>query len=212
MIGLEYICKAYNVEFKEIAQKLDIKPQTINSWLRGRRKIPIERLKQLQKIFHFPGEYFQKELSESEKLKIQREKIKKEFEREIDIAYKQENPIDIEETDYNTGETYNREVYPAADQLVDLMNGNDFDMSQKINIAELIENISDNIEHGGEYDEMQDRSNLYNMFYNVMKNRKVTQNSLEQILSCLRDDEIWNEETEFQKEFIELLKKHKIKK
>ena len=63
MIGLEFICKLNNIEFKKIAEKLGIRPQTINSWLRNIRKIPEKRLEQLEVIFpHIEKKYFQKEL------------------------------------------------------------------------------------------------------------------------------------------------------
>ena len=41
MIGLEYILKLWNVTQQELADKLDIKRQNIDAWIRGKRKIPI---------------------------------------------------------------------------------------------------------------------------------------------------------------------------
>lgn len=72
IIGLEYISKKFNKEYKIIAQELDITPQTINSWLRGKRNIPEKRKKQLSEMFYgINPEWFQKELSYDEKAEIE---------------------------------------------------------------------------------------------------------------------------------------------
>lgn len=78
MIGLEYIAKTFHVEYKEIAVRLSIKPQTINSWLRGKRPIPEKQLQKLSKIFELDSDYFTRELTSEEKLDIQIHKLKKE--------------------------------------------------------------------------------------------------------------------------------------
>lgn len=77
MIGLEYICKFYDCEYKEVAEKLNISRQAINSWLRGKKRIPINRLVQLSKMFdNIPQQYFQKEITEIDKLEIQKIRAK----------------------------------------------------------------------------------------------------------------------------------------
>lgn len=61
------------MEYKYIAEKLEITPQTINSWLRKKRSIPKNRAKQLSKIFDgLKPELFGKELDDDEKEYIER--------------------------------------------------------------------------------------------------------------------------------------------
>ncbi|PZT54354.1 hypothetical protein [Paenibacillus silvae] len=71
-IGLDYICKIYNMEFKELAIRMKTTPQNLNAWLRRKRSIPPKRIDQLVDIFpKIPPELFGKELLTSEKLLIQ---------------------------------------------------------------------------------------------------------------------------------------------
>ena len=73
MIGLEYICKLYDIEYKEVAKKLGISKQSINDWIKKRRPILKKHLVTLSELFdNIPEEYFQKEIDEVDKLKIQR--------------------------------------------------------------------------------------------------------------------------------------------
>jgi transcriptional regulator with XRE-family HTH domain len=71
MIGLEYVCKIFKKEQKELAEKLKISPPNISTWLKGTREIPTKYLPELSKIFNgISSEYFQKELSYADELKI----------------------------------------------------------------------------------------------------------------------------------------------
>lgn len=76
MIGLEYIAKEFKKEYKDIAKEIEISPQTIQDWLKERRKIPVKRLKQLAEYFSLPEEYFQKELTGIEKNNVKIEYLK----------------------------------------------------------------------------------------------------------------------------------------
>ncbi len=79
MIGLEYILALYNIQHVELAEKLEIKKQNINLWVKKKQKIPKKYLPILEKIFGLDQKYFSKELSEIEKLEIQKEKLKKDL-------------------------------------------------------------------------------------------------------------------------------------
>lgn len=70
MIGLEYIVKEFHTSYKEVAEKLGISSPAIQSWLSGKKKIPVKRLDQLSQIFSLPEAYFQKELTFVEKGEI----------------------------------------------------------------------------------------------------------------------------------------------
>ncbi|NFE75501.1 helix-turn-helix transcriptional regulator [Clostridium botulinum] len=76
MTRLSYVLELYNLTQQELADKLQIKRQNIDAWLRKRRKIPEKHLVNLSKIFKgIDSSYFQKELTEIEKIDIQKTKI-----------------------------------------------------------------------------------------------------------------------------------------
>ena len=70
LIGLEFIIRNSNLNFRKVAEKLGISPTTLADWVKGRRKIPIARLKQLAQLFEVNEDYFQKELSRVEELEV----------------------------------------------------------------------------------------------------------------------------------------------
>lgn len=75
MIGLEYISNLYNIKYKHISDKLGLSRQTFNSWIKKRRSISDKHLPILSKMFDIPEEYFQKELTEKDKVIIQQIKL-----------------------------------------------------------------------------------------------------------------------------------------
>jgi plasmid maintenance system antidote protein VapI len=79
LIGLEYILSLYNMQHVELAEKLGIKKQNINMWIKRKQKIPKKYLPILESIFELKQEYFTKELTEIEKLEIQKEKLKRDL-------------------------------------------------------------------------------------------------------------------------------------
>lgn len=79
LIGLEYILGLFNMQHIELAEKLGIKKQNINLWIKGKQNIPKKYLPVLEDIFGIEQEYFMKELNEIEKLEIQKEKLKKDI-------------------------------------------------------------------------------------------------------------------------------------
>ena len=66
MIGLEYILDIFNMQHIELAEKLGIKKQNINMWIKGKQNIPKKYLPVFENIFNIPGGYFSKELNEIE--------------------------------------------------------------------------------------------------------------------------------------------------
>ncbi|SDH03992.1 helix-turn-helix domain-containing protein [Desulfosporosinus hippei] len=87
IIGLEYIAKIFQVEYKTIAEILGISPKTVNDWVKGRKNIPENRLKQLAQHFELKEEYFQKELSKPEAIEVQ-----------IKNVIRQSQNVDVERT------------------------------------------------------------------------------------------------------------------
>lgn len=79
VIGLEYILNLYNLQHIELAEKLGIKKQNINMWVKGRQNIPKKYLPVLEEVFGINASYFGRELTEIDQLEIQKEKLKKEL-------------------------------------------------------------------------------------------------------------------------------------
>ena len=79
LIGLEYILNLYNLQHIELAEKLGIKKQNINMWVKGRQNIPKKYLPVLEELFGIDASYFGRELTEIDQLEIQKEKLKKEL-------------------------------------------------------------------------------------------------------------------------------------
>lgn len=75
MIGLEYIIKMNNATFKSVGDLLNIRKQNAQLWCSYDRKIPKKYLPILSEEFKIPIEYFQKELTEIDKLKLQKIKL-----------------------------------------------------------------------------------------------------------------------------------------
>lgn len=94
MIGLEYILGLYNMQHVELAEKLGIRKQNINMWIKGKQNIPKKYLPILQEIFQLEQKYFNEELTEIEKLEIQKEKLKKDLK---PVIKKQEQQFSIGE-------------------------------------------------------------------------------------------------------------------
>ncbi|GFZ30113.1 hypothetical protein CSC2_06390 [Clostridium zeae] len=106
MIGLEYILGLYNMQHIELADKLGIKKQNINLWIKGKQNISKKYLPILEDLFGIDQQYFTKELSEIEKLEIQKEKLKKDL-----------NPVIREhEKKYQLGEINDFEKVPVYDK------------------------------------------------------------------------------------------------
>jgi len=95
LIGLEYILSLYNIQHVELAEKLGIKKQNINMWVKRKQNIPKKYLPVLEELFGVASDYFSRELSEIEKLEIQKEKLKKDLK---PVIQKHEEQFAIGET------------------------------------------------------------------------------------------------------------------
>ena len=79
LIGLEYILNLYNLQHIELAERLGIKKQNINMWVKGRQNIPKKYLPVLEELFGIDQSFFGRELSEIDQLEIQKEKLKRDL-------------------------------------------------------------------------------------------------------------------------------------
>lgn len=74
IIGLEKVIKVFNFNANQIAKELGISRYTVYDWLKGRRKIPQERIDQLAKIPEFRylnKELFQKVIDDVDDIEIE---------------------------------------------------------------------------------------------------------------------------------------------
>ncbi|MDM0961641.1 helix-turn-helix transcriptional regulator [Clostridium perfringens] len=75
MIGLEYLLDINNMQSKQLAEMLGVGKATVSSWINKKRLISTKHYEKLKEIFKVPEEYFQKELTELDKLKLQQLKL-----------------------------------------------------------------------------------------------------------------------------------------
>ncbi|MBM7869249.1 plasmid maintenance system antidote protein VapI [Clostridium pascui] len=183
MIGLEYILSLYNMPHTKLAEELGIARQNINLWIKGKGKIPKKYLPKLSEMFNIAEEYFQKELNEIDKLKIQKLKIKNEMEE-----------IEYEDTiiDQNTGEeikvtsTY---VDNGALFAIDVL---DFEIQEK----ELLQKIKKSIEYylinydeddsSGGYIDAERLLKDYKFFVDLITDERVNRKILMEVLKAVR--------------------------
>lgn len=117
MNGLEYILGLYNIQHIELAEKLGIKKQNINMWIKGKQNIPKKYLPVLEETFKINREYFSKDLTEIDKLEIQKEKLKHEIEPVIN-NYEEEFSIG-EENDIIKKPIYNKEEINTIERNIE---------------------------------------------------------------------------------------------
>jgi transcriptional regulator with XRE-family HTH domain len=79
LIGLEFILNLFTIQHIELAEKLGIKKQNINMWVKGRQSIPKKYLPVLEELFGIDQFYFGHELTEIDKLELQKEKLKRDL-------------------------------------------------------------------------------------------------------------------------------------
>ena len=72
MLGLEYIRKLYGDTTITLADKLGITNALVSQWENGKKPIPEKRLEELSNIYNVPSEYFSKELTSLEQVKIKK--------------------------------------------------------------------------------------------------------------------------------------------
>lgn len=122
MSGIVFILREFQMTKKELAERLDITPQSLNDWIIGRRKIPKARLEQMTQIFTLDEKYFMKdenEYTEVERLEVRLSYFQKSkrFIRDPSI-----NPYGFwtneEEINRITGEIENKKLLLRIEQLI----------------------------------------------------------------------------------------------
>lgn len=182
MIGLTYVRNLCAKSMQSTADDADISKQTVYKW--ENKKIPIskESLDKLEKIFKIPRQYFQKELDEIDKLKIQMIRMKNEM---VSIEYEDTiiNPATGEETsvtsvyhDANIEYSFSRMEYDISE--LELLNK----MKNTLNTC-FIDGSSK--ADGG----LKDASNLlklYSTFVNIVADKNINTNTVINLLNAVR--------------------------
>ena len=151
MIGLEYILGLYNMQHIELAEKLGIKKQNINLWIKRKQNIPKKYLPILEEFFGISKEFFTKELTEIEKLEIQKEKLKRDLKPIIKsheqqfIAGEINNLVEVPIYDKKEMNTIERSIEKAKlvsrfKQVLDIVDNNPYIDTYKL-IIELLEKV-----------------------------------------------------------------------
>lgn len=151
MNGLNFILNLYDMQYIKLAEMLGINKQNITMWVKGKQKVPKKYLSTLEEIFNIDKEYFSKELTEIEKLEIQKEKLKQDL-KPIISKHEQEFSIGeindiIEKPIYDKEEmnSIEREIEKAKlaqrfKEAMDIVDNNPYMDTYKL-IVELMEKV-----------------------------------------------------------------------
>ena len=151
MNGLNFILNLYDMQYIKLAEMLGINKQNITMWVKGKQKVPKKYLPILEEIFNIDKEYFSKELTEIDKLEIQKEKLKQDLKpiiskKEQEFSIGEINDI-IEKPIYDKEEmnTIEREIEKAKlaqrfKECMDIVDENPYMDTYKL-IVELMEKV-----------------------------------------------------------------------
>lgn len=202
MIGLEYVLNIYNISQQQLAEPLGIKQQNIDKWIRGIKKIPIKHLPKLSEIFKIPQEYFQKELTNLDKIELSRIQVLNSPEL---IEY------EITDTD-NNGNKIDKTI--LVNEGIDITSLRVLDMEKEILLTQerVQKNISDKMINN--YEPFSSNVYLlYKMFNQIIEQNCIREDILEDILNSiisLKDSK--KKKNEFSKVVSEVIKTEKIKR
>ncbi len=135
----------------ELAEQLGIKKQNINMWVKQKQSIPKKYLPVLAELFSIDKELLSKELSEIEKLEIQKEKLKKDLQPVVtkhEKRYKSSEVnevVDIPIYDKEEINSIERDIEKAKlvtrfKEAMDIVDNNPYMDTFKL-IVELMENV-----------------------------------------------------------------------
>ncbi|MDQ0149235.1 helix-turn-helix domain-containing protein [Eubacterium multiforme] len=177
MVGLEYLCSLNNITYAQLSRELGISRQSVAAWLNGSRKIPQKHYTKLKEIFDVSEEYFNKELTELDKLKIQKLKLEEEI---VEYKYSSVNYDD------ETNEKY--EIEDVAYLMPDELGEINFKIEQKNLLAKIDNYINEkNLKDENEMnDEAYYIMKAFNSFYQVIKKDNIDIKIIIDILSGIK--------------------------
>lgn len=75
MLGISYIRELFNLSMTDLAGQLGVSKQVISQYEGGKTRISDKRVKQISDMFKIPTKYIAKELTELDKLEMQKAKL-----------------------------------------------------------------------------------------------------------------------------------------
>lgn len=75
MIGISYLRELFNLSMQDLADKLSISRQVVHQWESKKVSVADKRIKQISNMFKIPKKYIAKELTDLDKLDMQRIKL-----------------------------------------------------------------------------------------------------------------------------------------
>lgn len=181
MIGLEYILQLTGVQQKDLAEKLGINKQNLTLWIKGKQNISKKYLPILADFFNIPQEYFQKDISEIDKIKIQNFKLEQDLEKSV---YNYEDTIyDEESDDYIT--------IPEIGYDQSIVEAEQYN-NAKIEKLETLRKIGDVITNQKPEDDLHDiiskitgRAELFDRFADMVQSEEVENYILHEVMRAI---------------------------
>lgn len=180
MIGIQYLCEIFGISYADLARRLGISRQTIAAWTSGRRKVSEKHYEKLKEIFKVNEMYFNKELTELDKLNLQRIKLENNT-----VEYTYKDTIWDEETKQEI--EVDRVGYNMPVETMEML---DLDIKHK----ELFKNIDDLIARRtegaeDEWDYIGKKSEVLEVFellYEIMNKEYVPYRRVKNILDSIK--------------------------
>lgn len=195
MIGLEEIIKINNMSVTDLAKELNIARGNIYNWFNGKRNIPQKILIKLSEIFNLPEEYFVKELTEIERIKVRTSQIEGlvanpsvYYENEVNI-YKLKVIAKIadrlKETLEDNGLNYIEEIFES---LIDIISSKKF--SQKV-LKDILGAVI--ISYGGIENDKNNEfiNNLVELIDENEKKRQMKKKEIEQLIQSVDIEDLF---------------------
>ncbi len=180
MIGLEYLNEIYGLSATDLGKKINVSRQTVNDWLRERRSIPKKHYEKLKEIFKVPEGFFQKQVTELDKLKLQQIKLENDtFEYTYtDVIWDEETQQEIEVDCVGTNIPHEHmEILDLDIREKELFN----------NIDELIDKRTKCAEN--EWDYINKKSKVLEIFellYEIMNEEDIQYSMIKSILDSIK--------------------------
>ncbi|MED3882807.1 helix-turn-helix domain-containing protein [Priestia megaterium] len=213
MIGLEHIVKEFRQEYKEVAKSIGVSSQTIQDWLKKRRKIPKKRLQQLSNLFDLPEKYFQKELNFMEREEIALHYLEN-FSEEVEIPLLNDKG---EVVDYYKKNTHENEIQYLRENIENRKRKNDIFMNLETLLG--IENLNSNEQNSSPLLSNTSKAETLNKVIKVMQDQELY-SYFEVVIQLLNYQSEFGgrvistvspQYRDFAEDFLKLLEKHKIK-
>lgn len=185
MIGLEYVLNLYKMQHQELAERLGIRKQNINLWIKGKQDVSKKHLPKLAEIFNIPEEYFQKELDDIEQIEVRQRKIRNElveYEYEHTFIDEDGEKITITETQPDQEQVYESNFLEFKKNIIKLHNTIDGTIGSTFRNGVIDSDINLN----ADLFDAERLLELYEMFVEIIKKGIISRDTIEIILRGMK--------------------------